>query len=108
MKEVDATLIDRHGPPLALTPAPVLTIERCGYSNIQAIYNDDLSRLQNGKIKRRLYLERRLITTRMTNYPRLEVHFRKYGFDLVTRSPYKYNIALVLEFYTAYKRELPR
>lgn len=52
MEEVDTTSIDRQDPPLAITLAPVPTI----YPDMQTTCNNGLKRLQNGRIKRSLYL----------------------------------------------------
>lgn len=68
-EEVDATPINRQDLPLYLTPAPGPTIIWWGHSSMQNTYNDGLSRLQNRRIKRILYLERRLTTIGITELP---------------------------------------
>lgn len=77
-----------------------------GYPNIQEIYNEGLSRLQNVKTKQRLYIERRLTTTWMMELPRFEKHFKKYRFEWMMRAPDKYSDMPAREFYAAYKGEL--
>lgn len=59
-------------------------------------------------MKRNLFLERRLITTKMAEFPKFEEKFRQYKFIQMTRVPDKYIPALVQEFYAAYKEELQR
>lgn len=78
-EEVDVNSIDRKDLPLAITPTLVTTIEWWGYLSMPDTYNDKLGRLPNARIKRNLYLDKRLTTTGMSKLPRFEARFSQCG-----------------------------
>lgn len=107
-EKVDATPIDLQYPLLDLIPSFVTIIELWGYPGIQVRYNVSLSRVWNGKIKIKLYLERWLNNTKMEKLRRYEANFRQYVFYYMTRSSKRYSVVLVHEFYATYKGDLQR
>lgn len=60
------------------------------------------------RIKKSLYLERRLTTTGMMAFHRFEESFHRYEFQWMITTPGKYSEVLVIEFYVAPKGELKR
>lgn len=79
-----------------------------GYPSMQKTFTDELSRHRNERIRKVLYLERKITTTRMMELPGYEKNFKQYRFEWMMRAPEKYNDVLLREIYIAYKGELKR
>ncbi|KAF3656671.1 hypothetical protein FXO38_14028 [Capsicum annuum] len=90
-------------PLLAITTTLMPIVKQWGSPDKQKTFNDRLHRLLTCKIKQSLYLKRRLTTTGITEFPRFEESFCKYGFEWMMRVPENYNEVQVREFYVVYK-----
>lgn len=88
-------LMPRKDPPLVLAPILVLVVEQWGYPGMHAIFTMGLSQLLNRKIKRMLYEEQRMMTTRMDELHNFTECFRLYEFNKMLRAPGKYSEVLI-------------
>lgn len=70
--------------------------------------NNVLSIILTKRIKRSLYLEKRLMNKGMIEIPRFEAYFRHYIFQWMTTPPNKYSPTSVQDFYMVYKDEMQR
>lgn len=68
-EEVDLPPIDVQYPLLDIILAQVPIVERWGYPDMLASYNNGLIKLSNGRTKKSLYLERILTTIGMMELP---------------------------------------
>ncbi|KAF3657686.1 hypothetical protein FXO38_13575 [Capsicum annuum] len=85
---------------------PLLKVKNDDESGSEEIFNNGLSRLQNGRTKWSLYLKIRLTTSKMKELPRFEEPFKQYGFEWMMGETRKYCDVLVRNF-IKHTRELP-